>query len=83
MHDPILAREAKRLVSTYQALDTNKLKTLDPLGNRIIQRLIALGHLKSDACHIEWEGVDEFGLVPIFYEGGVLNLCPSGEVEFF
>lgn len=84
MNDPILAREAQRLVQTYRALDTNSLKKLDPIGNRIIQRLIELGLLLSDACHIEWQGVDEFGVIPIFYGAGdCIQVYENGAFERF
>ena len=84
MYDPILAREAKRLLQTYQVLDSNSLRLLDPLGNRIIQRVIELGLLACDACHIEWQGVDEFGVIPIFYGSGeCIQVYENGAVEQF
>ena len=61
---------------------------LDWSGKPLIKFLADNGIIPSTRAHIEWSGVYEHGLVPVFYTGennsyGVMNIYRNGLIERF
>lgn len=70
-------------------------KEADLLGAPLIRQLHADGHIPTEWAHIEWAGVHEHGVVPVFFcsseealfdmakEPGCLNVNADGSVTVF
>lgn len=78
-----IATLANALIIRVQALRLTDCAA-DKEAQPLIERLVADGHLPSDDCFIEWAGVHEHGVLPIFWgDGQITQVTSDGEVEQF
>lgn len=74
---------ANALIIRVQALRLTDCAA-DKEAQPLIDLLVEGGHLPSNDCFIEWAGVHEFGLIPIFRgDGQITQVNSNGEVEQF
>lgn len=81
-----LATMVADLVKFYNEHASLRTSQHDAAAKPILEALVKLGEIPNpDDCFVEWQGVYEFGIVPVFYGMGdrCLNVNADGSIDQF